>query len=514
MRKNTKTISMNKSLHRMLLTLVVASAGTTGWAIGRQSLVSYAATLSGKSGAELKAALYTLMQPERILDYGSGSGCTWDGFWYTDRNQETNECYNRYSSKKFYFTSHDNSAISGMNIEHSFPKSWWGGTKNNAYKDLYNLYPSDAQANSSKSNYAMGVVTTVKSSEEGYDKVGYGTIDGSSQQCWEPGDQFKGEFARSYMYMAIVYSNLTFTGTGLQTMVNEDYPGMKEWATSLYIAWGKQDRVSNMERDRNNAIAKLEGNRNLLVDYPYLADYVWGDSVGVAFDPSTSVSTADDDDRYMETQPIDPDVPDTPDEGQWQFEKVATVTSGASYLLVANNSGTLYAAAPINNGSKNYGYLSGRKVTDVDGVITLATDTLAFTFEANGDGYLITDNKGRYIYHQGSYSSYQVSTSLGSGYTWTVTPQSDGTFRIEQDGYYAQYSTKYYSYGCYNSEQGIMPMLYQKCEEVDGIRQTYNADEALKGTKVYNLSGQLISTSLSKLPQGLYIINGKKMLMK
>lgn len=498
----------------MLLTIAIASIGTTGWAIGRQSLINYAATLSGKSGAELKAALHTLMQPERILDYGSGEGCTWDGFWYTDRNEDTNECYNRYSAKKFYFTGHTCSSISGMNIEHSFPKSWWGGDKNSAYMDLYNLYPSDSQANSSKSNYAMGVVTTVKTSEEGYDKVGTGTINGSTQQCWEPGDQFKGDFARSYMYMAIVYSNLTYVKTGLQTMTNEDYPGMKSWATTLYIAWSKQDSVSTMERNRNNAVAKLEGNRNLLVDYPYLAEYVWGDSVDVVFDPATSVTTADDDGRYMETQPVDPDEPETPVEGQWQFDKVTSVTSGASYLLVANNSGLLYAAAPVNNGTKSYGYLSGRKVTDVDGVITLASDTLAFTFEADGDGFLIKDSKGRYIYHQGTYNSYQISTTLGSNYAWTVTPQTDGTFRIEQDGYYAQYSTKYYSYGCYNSEQGIMPMLYKKREVLDGIQQADNAVVGIKDMNVYNLNGQLVSTSLSELPQGLYIIKGKKILVK
>ena len=46
-------------------------------------------------------------------------------------------------------------------------------------------------------------------------------------------------------------------------------------------------------------MAKIEGNRNLLVDYPYLAEYVWGDSVDVAFNPYTSITTADDDDRYM-----------------------------------------------------------------------------------------------------------------------------------------------------------------------------------------------------------------------
>lgn len=116
-------------------------------AVTRAQLASYAATLDGKSGAELMSALHELMQPVTVLDYGSGTGHTWYGFWYTDRDNQTNECTNRYSSKKFYFTAHDGRSISGMNIEHSFPKSWWGGANNNAYCDLYNLYPSDKNAN-------------------------------------------------------------------------------------------------------------------------------------------------------------------------------------------------------------------------------------------------------------------------------------------------------------------------------------------------------------------------------
>ena len=76
------------------------------------------------------------------------------------------------SDKKFYFEStNTGKSIAGMNIEHSFPKSWWGGHKNDAWCDLYNLYPSDSHANSSKSNYVMGVVVNVtEEAGAGYDR--------------------------------------------------------------------------------------------------------------------------------------------------------------------------------------------------------------------------------------------------------------------------------------------------------------------------------------------------------
>lgn len=94
-------------------------------AINRQSLAKYAASLKGKKGASLKAALQPLLKPKKTLAYGSGEGHTWSGFYRTDRNPKTNECYNRYSSEKFFFTS-STSSISGMNIEHSFPKELVG----------------------------------------------------------------------------------------------------------------------------------------------------------------------------------------------------------------------------------------------------------------------------------------------------------------------------------------------------------------------------------------------------
>ena len=295
--------------HAILLLAILCS--TTASAITRSELAEYAKSLKGKKKEELKTAVHRLVGSPKTLDYGSGYQNTWWGFYYTDRNEATNECINRYSAKKFYFKN-IGSIVSGMNIEHSFPKSWWGGGKNNAYKDLYNLYPSDSQANSTKSNYPMGIVETVSSEEKGYDKVGKGTIDGKKgQMCWEPGNQYKGDFARAYMYMATAYQNLTWSGTqGKQQLETGDWPTLKKWAYTIYLTWLKNDPVDELEAKRNNAVASIQHNRNLFVDYPYLAEYIWGDSIDVAFDPYTSITTASDDDRYSGAPITDDD--DTP----------------------------------------------------------------------------------------------------------------------------------------------------------------------------------------------------------
>jgi len=283
-----------------LATLLLAGGILPARAISRDALVSYASALKGKKKAALKTAIHDICQPQTTLGYGSGEQKTWWGFYATDRVTATNECVNRYSSSKFYFSGKRGAVVSGMNIEHSFPKSWWGGTKNTAYRDLFNLYPSDSEANSSKGNFPMGVVETVtNSSGDGYDLVGRGTIDGESGvQCWEPGNQYKGDFARGYMYMATAYQDFSWASAGTLSLTDGDWPTLKRWAYTLYLQWVAADSVSQMETERNDAVYAIQGNRNLFIDFPHLADYVWGDSVDVPFDPATSITTAEDDTRY------------------------------------------------------------------------------------------------------------------------------------------------------------------------------------------------------------------------
>jgi hypothetical protein len=177
----------------------------------------------------------------------------------------------------------------------------------------------------------MGVVTNVKeTSGEGYDKVGTGDAGGQTIQLWEPGDGFKGEFSRSYMYMATTYQNFTWQGTqGLQQLENNTWPTLRPWAYTLYLAWSKSDRVDDVEAARNDAVYSLQGNRNVFIDYPYLCEYVWGDSVDVAFDPETSITTAYDDDRYLaQAQPAVAQPVITPGSGAYMEPQTVTLSCG------------------------------------------------------------------------------------------------------------------------------------------------------------------------------------------
>ena len=244
--------------------------------------LEYYKSVNGKKKVELKSAFRNVIKKATVLDYGSGTDHTWAGFYQTDRFNG-NQVRDRYSYEVFYFPSNHVSAASGMNIEHSFPKSWWGGNTNQAYKDLYNLMPCESGINSSKSNYAMGKVTNVTVTN-GCTKVGKGSAGSRTCNLWEPADEWKGDFARNYFYMVTTYSDLTWTSEGLNMLEQDEWPTLQPWAYRLFMEWSRQDPVDEIEKQRNEAVCNIQGNRNPFIDFPNLAEYIWGDSVDYAFD--------------------------------------------------------------------------------------------------------------------------------------------------------------------------------------------------------------------------------------
>ena len=500
----------------MVIATALIGVTTSANAIDRKTLAQYASSLNGLKKEQLKAALHKLMDKKNVLPYGGGGKGTWWGFWYTDRNPQTNECYNRYSDKKFFFESTNTGrAIGGMNIEHSFPKSWWGGHKNDAWCDLYNLYPSDSKANSSKSNYVMGVVVNVKENAgEGYDKVGTGYADGKLVNMWEPGDRFKGEFPRSYMYMATTYQNLSFVSEGAKQLQTGAYPTLKKWSSDLFRQWSKNDRVDEMEIKRNEAVYKIQNNRNLFIDYPNLAEYVWGDSMDVEFNPYRSITTASDDARYTgmiaPEDPVTPDNPVVTPQGGTFVKTTTAPVAGKRYVLVANTGSNFVIASTLKG--KNYGYLPTNSTVDNSGKVNGVNDQSVITLEQGTTGFYIKDANGKYFGQEDKYKTVQFVTK-DKAVEWTLEPKSDGTFTITSStGHVLQYDTKYKSFGAYKpvSANGIYPMLYVE-DTTAGIGTVWTVtttDEA-----VYNLQGVRMPAD-AQLAPGIYIRGGKKFIVR
>lgn len=234
----------------------------------------------GKSKGELKTALSDISHPLRVLSYGSGEGATWEGFFKADRNAD-NSVMDNYSTIVRYFNAYN--SISEMAIEHSFPKSWWGGHENNAYRDLFHLYPADSRANSAKNNFPLGEVASSIVYYNTLSTIGsnsFGAV--YSGNAFEPADEFKGDFARSYFYISTIYESL-YPLWNSPMLKNELYPMWQSWAIDLLLKWHRQDPVSTKELSRNEAIYSIQANRNPFIDHPELAEHIWGNKLNEPF---------------------------------------------------------------------------------------------------------------------------------------------------------------------------------------------------------------------------------------
>ncbi len=263
---------MQKSKLRLILLILLFLSQTVVLVAAIPSGYYYFA--KNKKKAELKTALHTYCGPLFEYDYGSGVGFTWQGFFSTDLRADSTviDMYSNTVRKQTSFA-----AVNGMHIEHSFPKSWWGAYPNNAYKDLFHLYPADASANESKNNLPLGEVTGIPGFDNGVTKVGTNGFETTyTDKCFEPADEFKGDFARSYFYIASVYENLAPLMQSPMVITGSTYPFWKPWAINLLLKWNKQDPVSAKELTRIEKVYGIQGNRNPFIDYPDLANYIWG----------------------------------------------------------------------------------------------------------------------------------------------------------------------------------------------------------------------------------------------
>lgn len=256
------------------------------WA--EEMLVGYYDAIEGKQDSVLKSTLSKIIRPHTAISYGSGTNSTWGVFYYSDQDDE-GYCMDMYCDSWKKFTS-VGAVVSGCNIEHSFAKSWWGGSKNDAYKDCYHLNPSNSTANSSRSNYPLGVPTSnIKDqSKTGSLRVGKATYEGETFWVFEPKDEYKGDFARAYFYMATCYGDeltwrLDNKDVGSKyAMRNDSYLEFRDWEIAVLLQWHRQDTVSEKERKRMDAVSDFQHNRNPFIDYPELVEYIWGNKKGTA----------------------------------------------------------------------------------------------------------------------------------------------------------------------------------------------------------------------------------------
>jgi endonuclease I len=256
--------------------------------------VGYYDSAQGLYGLSLKTALYNIIKNHTVITYGNLYAC-----YVTTDNLPPDKVWDMYSIKAngtadYWYTNTANSAdqcgsYSGegdcYNREHSTPASWFNDASP-MYSDLFNIYPTDGYVNNRRSNYPMAKVGSASYTSSNGSKLGSCATTGYSGTVFEPIDSAKGDFARTFFYMATRYENVVSTWPSNSTECAAVYAGngglvFKPWYINMLLDWCTLDPVSQKEINRNNAVYVYQHNRNPFIDHPEWIQAIWGPNASV-----------------------------------------------------------------------------------------------------------------------------------------------------------------------------------------------------------------------------------------
>ena len=248
--------------------------------------------LNNKSGESILETLNSIIYDHTDVGY--------DGLYdvyKTSDSRSDGSVWDMYSDCKF---THINDKCGSYdrvckcyNREHSVPQSWFSGQ--HMKSDAFHVYPTDGYVNNQRGNFPFGECSNgsyLDSKARG--KLGTSTFNGYSGKVFEPVDEYKGDFARSYFYMVACYykNNMSASEGDAIFTYSGGHSGFTSYGVNLLMRWHRLDPVSEKEIVRNDAVFAHQHNRNPFIDYPCLAEYIWGDKKGEKIDFQTLAECA------------------------------------------------------------------------------------------------------------------------------------------------------------------------------------------------------------------------------
>lgn len=260
------------------------------FALQAQPKAGYYQDAVGKSNQALKTSLSTIIS-DGYRDMG------YDGLYSiypTSDNTAAGLVWDMYSTCSW---THGNKKCGSYKVvcdcynrEHSVPQSWFS-SRAPMVSDAFHVYPTDGKVNGQRSNYPFGECSNGTTLSGGKGRSGKSTFPGYSGTVFEPVDEYKGDFARTYFYFVTRYES-KISGFSGDSFSNSGYPGLSTWSQALFLKWHLQDPVSQKEIDRNNAVEKFQKNRNAFIDHPELAEFIWGSRKGESWSLTSAVDNA------------------------------------------------------------------------------------------------------------------------------------------------------------------------------------------------------------------------------
>ena len=246
----------------------------------------YYDTAAGKNTTDLRTAV------QAIITNGQ-SVTSYDGLWTAYKTTDENssgKIWDMYSNCTFTLAAQQCGNYSNecdcYNREHTSPQSWFASASP-MVSDLFNVYPTDGKVNGERSNYPYGEVGTATYTSANGSKLGTSGFAGYTGVVFEPVDEYKGDIARTYFYMATRYAGLCESwSAGAEVVYSTADLGFTPYAMNLFLKWSREDPVSAKEILRNNAVYGIQNNRNPFIDNPGLEEYIWGNKTAETFTPT------------------------------------------------------------------------------------------------------------------------------------------------------------------------------------------------------------------------------------
>ncbi|MGK4909180.1 endonuclease I family protein [Streptomyces albus] len=232
---------------------------------GRAAVVSdYYEDAEGKTGPELKKALHGIISAGVTpVSYDK----VWDALATTDADPDHPGNVTLLYTGRSQPASEHGGGSGQWNREHVWAKSHGDfGTATGPGTDLHHLRPADVTVNSVRGN---------KDFDNGGDPVDGAEGNYSDGDSFEPRDQVKGDVARMILYMAVRWEGQDgFPDLEPNDKVdNGSAPAIGR--LSVLKAWSQEDQPDKAEKDRNEAIYGIQGNRNPFIDHPEWVESIW-----------------------------------------------------------------------------------------------------------------------------------------------------------------------------------------------------------------------------------------------
>ncbi len=289
---------MQKHIFSLFSLLFLAQIGLANVVTGEAAIPDgYYSGVNGKSSPDaILDALFNKIQGHTVISYSNLED------YYEDTDFRGDTVWDMYSTCAFTMAEANKSqkaVCDGWNKEHSIPQSWFN-EGSPMKSDLFHVYPTDARVNNFRNNFPYGEVNgprgtgiTNNTGNHALGKKGSNTFSGYSGDVYEPDDEYKGDFARTYFYMCARYRDKTLNASYGSAVFTSNKTNLTDYAKNLFLKWHRQDPVSQKEIDRNQAVYGIQHNRNPFIDYPDFAEYIWGNRVGQTIDLSTMTPTCE-----------------------------------------------------------------------------------------------------------------------------------------------------------------------------------------------------------------------------